>query len=133
MNIYIYLHLYLLREIHTSKDIVIFLYIFNHVYKHIGTHTRIHTYLCMHSYVHRNIHTYMHIHINNNITDIRRIAARCFRAHGFVGVTASGAARADERLRPTCVETVSTQSTPRVPLEYPSNAPIARKQWQTVG
>ena len=44
----------------------------------------------------------MFIYIYIYLYTIGRNAARCFRAHGFVGVTASGAARADERLRPTC-------------------------------
>ena len=99
MNIYIYLHLYLLRKIYTSKDIV-FLYILT-MYTKISVHTHTHTriYACIAMSIGIYLHILIHIHMR---IDIRRNAARCFRAHGFVGVTASGAARADERLRPTC-------------------------------
>ena len=67
-------------------------------------YTYIHTYIYIYPHIYLYIYKYvsMFIYIYIYLYTIGRNAARCFRAHGFVGVTASGAARADERLRPTC-------------------------------
>jgi hypothetical protein len=72
------------------------------MYTSISVHTHAHIFIqCIATSVGIYIHTYISKY-TTTLTDIRRSAARRFRAHGFVGVSASGAARADERLRPTC-------------------------------